>query len=48
MNNSKIKTFEDKKVRTVWYETEEEWYFSLVDVVVEFTDSDHDGARKKD
>jgi len=28
-----IKLFEEKKVRTIWNETEEEWYFSVVDVV---------------
>ena len=34
-----IKLFETKKVRTVWNETEEEWYFSVVDVVEVLTDS---------
>ena len=29
----KIKLFETKKIRTVWNEEEEEWYFSIVDVV---------------
>jgi hypothetical protein len=28
-----IKLFESKQVRTVWNETEEEWYFSVVDVI---------------
>ncbi len=27
-----IKLFNDKRVRTVWDETQEEWYFSVVDV----------------
>ena len=30
---SNIKIFEDKKIRTQWNEQEEDWYFSLVDVV---------------
>jgi len=34
-----IKLFEEKKVRTVWNESEEEWYFSVVDVVGVLTDS---------
>lgn len=40
MDNSKIKIFEDKKVRTAWNETEEEWYFSVVDVVSILTDQE--------
>jgi len=38
MENS-IKIFEDKKVRAHWEETEEKWYFSVVDVVEILTDS---------
>jgi prophage antirepressor-like protein len=34
-----IKLFEDKKIRTVWNEEEEEWYFSVVDVVAVLTES---------
>ncbi len=34
-----IKLFEDKKVRTHWDENEEQWYFSIVDVVEVLTDS---------
>lgn len=30
---SKIKVFENKNVRTVWDEEEEDWYFSVIDVV---------------
>ncbi|MCR4734345.1 MAG: hypothetical protein K5829_05015 [Treponema sp.] len=30
---SKIKIFENKNVRTVWNEEEEDWYFSVVDIV---------------
>jgi prophage antirepressor-like protein len=34
-----IKLFEEKKVRTVWDEEKEEWYFSIVDVVEVLTES---------
>jgi len=34
-----IKLFETKQVRTVWNETEEEWYFSVIDVVGVLTES---------
>lgn len=34
-----IQLFEAKKVRTIWNEQEEEWYFSVVDVVSVLTDS---------
>ncbi|MBO7568353.1 MAG: hypothetical protein J6T60_14805 [Bacteroidales bacterium] len=36
-----IKIFEEKKVRSVWNEEEEKWYFSVVDVVGVLTDSDN-------
>ena len=36
---NKIKLFESKKIRTAWNEDEEEWYFSVVDVVEVLTDS---------
>jgi len=39
-----IKLFEEKKVRTIWDEENEEWYFSVVDVVGILTDSPN--ARK--
>lgn len=34
-----IQLFEEKKVRTVWDEDQEKWYFSIVDVVSILTDS---------
>ena len=34
-----IKIFEEKKVRTVWDNETEEWFFSVVDVVAILTDS---------
>lgn len=36
---NKIKIFENKQVRTLWNADEEEWYFSVVDVVAILTDS---------
>ena len=32
------KLFDDKQIRTVWNEREEEWYFSIVDVVGALTE----------
>lgn len=44
---SNIKVFEDKKIRTQWNKQEEDWYFSVVDVVEVLTDSkDYQTARK--
>ena len=40
MAESKIKVFESKQVRTLWNAEEEEWYFSVVDVVAILTDSE--------
>lgn len=37
MNN--IKLFRDKKIRSHWNEEEQQWYFSIVDVVEALTDS---------
>jgi len=39
MDKTAIKLFETKQVRTAWNEVEEEWYFSVVDVVGILTDS---------
>lgn len=36
-----IKIFEEKKVRTVWDDETEEWYFSIVDVISVLTDSEN-------
>ncbi|MBQ8013351.1 MAG: hypothetical protein IJ257_02995 [Treponema sp.] len=33
-----LQLFEDQPIRTAWNETEEEWYFSVVDVVGALTD----------
>lgn len=34
-----IKLFQDKTIRSAWNEDEEQWYFSVVDVVAALTDS---------
>ncbi|MBQ9435440.1 MAG: Bro-N domain-containing protein [Bacteroidales bacterium] len=36
---SNIKLFQDKKIRSIWNDEEEQWYFSVVDVVEALTDS---------
>jgi prophage antirepressor-like protein len=36
--NNNIQLFEDKRIRTAWDEEEQEWYFSVVDVVSILTD----------
>ena len=33
MMNDRVQLFEDQPIRTAWIEDEEEWYFSIVDVV---------------
>ena len=38
--NTQIKIFEEKKVRTIWDAEKEEWYFSVVDVVAVLTESE--------
>jgi len=35
-----IKIFEDKKVRTVWDETHEKWYVSIIDVIEVLTNNE--------
>ena len=46
MDQDKIKLFEDQPIRTAWDEEQEEWYFSVVDVVGVLTDQkDVNGAR---
>ena len=36
-----IKFFEEKKVRTLWDDETEEWYFSIIDVIAVLTESDN-------
>lgn len=39
MLENKIKVFESRQIRTHWNAEEEEWYFSVVDIVAVLTDS---------
>lgn len=39
--STSIKLFENKKVRTAWNEDEEEWYFSIVDVIEVLSETDN-------
>ena len=43
--NNSIKLFEDKNIRVAWNENEENWYFSVVDVVGILTDNDYQKSR---
>ena len=45
--NDKLQMFEDRPIRTAWDEAQEEWYFSIVDVVTVLTESgDYNTGRK--
>ena len=47
MESDKVQLFEDQPIRTAWVEEEEEWYFSVVDVVGALTEQiDYEKARK--
>ena len=37
--NTQVKLFEDKLVRTIWDKDSEEWFFSVVDVIAVLTES---------
>ena len=44
---TKLKLFNEQQIRTSWNPDEEEWYFSVVDIVAVLTDStDYQTARK--
>ena len=46
MGTDKVQLFEDQPIRTAWVEDEEEWYFSIVDVIGALTEQPGiDGAR---
>ena len=36
---NEVKLFQDRKIRSVWNEEEEQWYFSIEDIVAALTDS---------
>ena len=38
LENDKLQKFEDQSIRTAWDEEQEEWYFSVVDVVNALTE----------
>lgn len=38
-HKNQIKLFEDHKIRSVWDDEKEDWYFSLIDVIAVLTDS---------
>lgn len=41
-----LQIFEDRKIRTIWDDEQEKWYFSIVDTVGILTEqNDHQGAR---
>ena len=40
-NSDAIQLFEDKKIRTAWDEEQEEWYFSIVDVIAVLTGTEN-------
>ena len=43
--NNSIKIFENKKIRTLWSEENEKWYFSIIDIISVLTDNDYQHAR---
>lgn len=46
MADDKLELFENQPIRTAWVEEEEEWYFSVVDVVGVLTEQkDYDSAK---
>jgi hypothetical protein len=38
--NTKIKIFEQKQIRSTWDDNEEKWYFSVIDIISILTESD--------
>lgn len=44
--NNSIRLFEDKNIRVAWNDDEENWYFSVVDIVAVLTDNDYQAGRK--
>ena len=44
-NENSIKIFQDKKIRSLWDNTNEKWYFSVVDIISVLTDNDYQHSR---
>ena len=42
-----LKLFEERRVRTVWDDEQDKWYFSIVDVVAVLTDSVDSTAKNR-
>ena len=36
-----LQIFDDRKIRTVWDDEQEKWYFSIIDTIEVLTDSNH-------
>lgn len=46
MKKTAIRLFEQKQVRSIWFEEQEKWFFSIIDVISILTDQPtHQGAR---
>ena len=45
MQKEKLNIFENRKVRSIWDDAHEKWYFSIVDVVAVLTENDYQTAR---
>ncbi len=40
-NNKQITVFEGKKIRRLWNEKQEKWYFSVIDIISVLTEQDN-------
>ncbi len=43
---NKLKIFEEKKVRSVWSEEKQKWFFSVIDIVAILTNQDDYSASR--
>ncbi len=44
MKKASVKLFEKKQVRSIWFEEQEKWYFSIIDESI-YDQPTHQGAR---